>query len=55
MIKSFLMIIGVLLVIVGILGLVPSIGWFRGAPYVAWGEIIFGTIIVLTSNTKEKE
>jgi len=55
MIKSFLMFVGVLLVIVGILGLVPSIGWFRDVPYIAWGEIIFGTIIVLTSNTKDQE
>lgn len=55
MIKSLLMFIGVLLVIGGILGLVPSIGWFRSTPWIAWGEIAFGTIIVLTSNTKEKE
>ena len=55
MTKSFLMLIGIALVLFGILGLVPSIGWFKDNQWIAWAEIIFGTIIVLTSNTKENE
>ena len=52
MAKSLMMIIGIVLVLVGILGLVPSIGWFKDAPWIAWAEIIFGTVIVMTSNKK---
>jgi hypothetical protein len=53
--RLFLMLIGVALVLFGILGLVPSIGWFEEDQWIAWSEIVIGTIIVLTSNTKEKE
>jgi len=55
MAKSFLMFIGILLVVIGILGLIPSLGWFGDKSWLAWAEIVFGAMIVITSNTKEKE
>jgi len=54
MIKSWLMMIGIVLVLFGIFGLIPSINWFGDQKWIGWAEIIFGTVIVMTSNRKQE-